>query len=355
MDLAKVYIIVLNWNGWQDTIECLESVVQNTYGNYRVVVCDNYSSDGSLDKIKQWAHGKMSAHVSECQSIAQNMNPSILKPLSYIEYNRQQAELGGELNQNEPLLILIQTGDNLGFAGGNNIGIRYALARGSFDYVWLLNNDTVIDKDALSHLVDHMQQSPKAGICGSTLLYYNNPDMIQALGGAKYNKWLAKTSAFGAFEAYRCYDINIDYIEQHLDYVAGASMLVSREFLIDIGLMNEQYFLYFEEPDWAVRSRSKYKMLYASKSIVYHKEGGTTGSNHTKSKMTLLADYYTVKNKIVFTKKHYPEAIISLYIALLVNILKRVIRGEFDRIGMILSLMALRGSKIEYYNRSDKN
>src|SRR3981081_193336 len=142
---SQVYVVLLKWKGWKDTIECLESVLRLSYPRYTVIVCDNASSDGSMEKIQGWAKGFV---ATSCDSpdLARLTLPSIPKPLGF-DYIFPSGAAGTSLSSGSRLL-LIQTGANLGFAGGNNVGIRYALARGDCDYIWLLNNDTVVEPDS---------------------------------------------------------------------------------------------------------------------------------------------------------------------------------------------------------------
>ena len=183
--LWKVYIIVLNWNGWKDTIECLNSIIESDYSNYEIIICDNASSDNSILEIEKW-RAKKKVEV-----------------------------------------ILLKNNSNLGFAGGNNVGIRYALGKGDFKYIWILNNDTVVKRNTLSALVRKMESDNTIGICGSKLMYYDNSDEVQALGG-QYNKLLG-ISKHIIREEDLC----------KLDYVVGASMLISKKFIEEIGLMND--------------------------------------------------------------------------------------------------------------------
>jgi GT2 family glycosyltransferase len=332
-----VYIILLNWNGWKDTIECLESIFRNQYPNYRVIVCDNDSQDGSLDKIKLWAEGRLECN-SENDQLNHLTSPPVFKPLSYVEYNRQEAENGGRRENTDAQLILIQTGGNLGFAGGNNVGLRFVMARNDFSYVWLLNNDTVIEPDALNHMVKRMQDVPGAGICGSTLLYYHDITRVQALGGATYNRWAGVSKHIGQGHTFMSEKIDIERVEKSMAYVVGASMLVSRDFLQEIGLLCEDYFLYYEELDWAIRSRERYRKVYAKDSIVYHKEGASIGSNSCVSKKSLKADYYGIKNRLVFTKRFFPYALPTVYLGLLITLVNRIRRKQWNRIPMILRI-----------------
>ena len=141
----KVSIIILNWNGWRDTIECLESLYQITYPNYDVIIVDNGSEDGSIQKIKEYAESKIKVESKFFEYSSEN------KPIKIIEYTREEAEAGGgkekeitDLPSNKKMII-IKNEKNYGFAEGNNIAMRYALKALNPDYILLLNNDTVVD------------------------------------------------------------------------------------------------------------------------------------------------------------------------------------------------------------------
>lgn len=146
--------------------------------------------------------------------------------------------------------------------------------------MWLLNNDTEVQPDSLTRLVERAQEDDSIGIVGSTLLYHHNRRRVQALGGARYNRWLGVAKHIGEGQNWDKIKDNIrrDEIERQMDYVVGASMLVSRRFIEAVGLMSEDYSLYFEELDWAIRGKKKgFRLAWAPDSIVYHKEGATTG------------------------------------------------------------------------------
>jgi hypothetical protein len=299
---GRVAVVILNWNGWRDTVECLESLLRCDYSDFRVVVCDNGSQDDSPNRIQDWADGRLDALVEEAPWAV--LPPGrVPKPVICTEYARAEAEAGGELGI-DPHLVLIRNGANLGFAGGNNVGLRYVLARGGFEYVWLLNNDTVIKPDSLSHLVKRMQVRPDAGMCGSTLLYYHQPGVVQAWGGGTYDKLLGVSRHLGV--AARVEDVpDVAKVETDMAYVIGASMLVRCSLLRDVGLMSEAYFLYYEELDWACRARDRYSLVYAADSVVYHKEGGAIGSSHT-GEPSLLSLTYLYGNRLRVARKHFP-------------------------------------------------
>ena len=162
-NMPRVYIVLLNWNGWGDTIECLESLFRLRYPDYRVVVCDNGSEDGSIDRIRDWAEGRLDVWVPPRVEARSLSTPPVEKPIPYSEYG-QAAEAGGRSGVDAPL-VLIRTGGNLGFAGGTNVGLRYGLAKGDLDYAWILNNDTVSRSDALGHLVRRMELDSGVGFC----------------------------------------------------------------------------------------------------------------------------------------------------------------------------------------------
>ncbi|GAC1471501.1 MAG: glycosyltransferase family 2 protein [Desulfuromonadaceae bacterium] len=316
--MKRVYIVILNWNGWQDTIECLESVFRLDYPNFRVIVCDNDSMDGSVERIKAWAEGNQTAIVPESHSLYALSHPPVAKPIVVDEYDRRTAEAGGVAND-VARLVLIRTGANLGFAGGNNVGLRHALSRGDFDYVWLLNNDTVVRSDALSWMVKRMEERPDAGMCGSLMPYYDVPDMVWTAGGGTFNQWLAKSCSLD--DRVPIAEITPrSEIEKQMDYVAGASLLISKPYLHKIGLMSEDYFLYFEEPDWYFRGRKHFSLAYSENSIVYHKVGIST-SRYDEGK-DRNAEYYCFRNQLRITKKFLPIALPLVFLRVLINRLK---------------------------------
>jgi GT2 family glycosyltransferase len=322
LSVNRVYIILVNWNGWRDTVECLKSLLLLEYPNFRFVVCDNGSSDDSLQEIRNWAdfHG-----------------------VRYVEYQRAEFEACGSLTS-DPLLTLIHNNENLGFAGGNNVGLRYALARSDADYCWLLNNDTVVEPDALTHLVVRMEQQPQVGICGSTILSYHDRSRIQALGGGHYCRWIGLPWHYGRF-CKRGKTINQEQADASMNYVEGASMLVSRRFLDEVGLLCEDYFLYFEEADWSIRAKGRFGLGYAPQSIVYHKVGGSIGTSSNPAKMSYTSDYFNIRNRILFTQRFYPSSLPTVRLVILGSLLLRLCLGKWDRAMMIFTLLCGRADR----------
>ncbi|MBI5750776.1 MAG: glycosyltransferase family 2 protein [Hydrogenophilales bacterium] len=332
---SRVCIVLVNWNGWRDTIECLESVFRLDYTDFTVVVCDNDSSDDSLERIKEWARGELIVSPSN-PTLAHLVTPSIPKPLIWADYDRAEAERGGDLAEHPPL-VLIQTGANLGFAGGNNVGFRYALARGDADYIWALNNDTVVDAGALRALIDRMGETSGRGIVGSTLIFYAEPDRVQAFGCASYSKKIGLAAPIGCGCSIGAVPVDPTSVEKNAAYVVGASMLVSRTFLEQVGLMCEDYFLYFEELDWAERGRKLgFSSLYAPLSIVYHKVGAATKKT-PRSKGLSVSERCSCRNRLLVTKRFFPEAQFWVKSRLALEGMKALLRGRTEEAHFVFS------------------
>ena len=335
----NVYILLLNWNGWPDTIECLESIFRVSYNNYRVIVCDNGSNDNSILNIQLWAENRLDLYIPKQQPLRNYSSPPVIKVIPYVEYDRTVAENGGSIDDINAKLILIRTGGNLGFAGGNNVGIRYVLRRSDFEYLWILNNDTVVSESSLLELIRHAEQNRthrKVGLIGSKLMFYHSPRVIQSIGG-QYNKWTAAVKHLGANELdHGQYDTGTGF--QKADYPIGASLFVSLEFIRDVGLMNEEYFLYYEELDWVLRGKKKgWEMGLCPNSKIYHKEGATIGSNSNAVNKSALSDYYGLRNRIIFTRNYYPMHLFFVRLTFLVVIVNRIYRKQFNRIGLVIN------------------
>lgn len=332
----RIAVVILNWNGWTDTLECLESLFRAEGIQGPIVVCDNDSQDDSLTRIRGWAEGREKVAIPNDHPLAHLSHPPVPKPIRYVEYDREKAERGGAPAEHDIPLVLVRTGANLGFAGGNNVGLGYALARPDVDAVWLLNNDTVVHPEAARALIEIMARDPGIGICGSTLLYYDRPELVQALGGARYNEWMALPAHIGDSTPAHEIPDPAEVVAQ-MAYVAGASMLVSRGFLEEVGLMEEGYFLYFEELDWARRAAGRFRLGYAPESIVYHKEGRSIGTQGAEQK-SALADYYFVRNRLRVTRRHFPSRLPTVRMAILLALANRIRRRQWDRVRMILRL-----------------
>jgi len=264
----RVYVLLLNWNGWRDTLECLTSLQHLKYDNFSVVVLDNGSTDDSVKRIR------------ESFSSA----------------------------------ILIENGQNRGFAAGNNVGIRYALERGG-DYVWLLNNDTVVDPDALSTLVAVAESDPRLGAVGSVLYYMTEPDRIQAWGGGQVSLLLGTSSHYTR-----------PVKNEKIGYLTGASILVKRAAIERVGFLDEGFFMYWEDVDYCFRLRKAgWCLAVAPESRVFHKVSSSVGGQSP------TRDLLAAVSSVRFFTRHAPVPIVPLIIGIVLRFGKRVLSGQFRR------------------------
>lgn len=331
--MKRVPILLVNWNGWGDTLECLESLFRLERVQPQVIICDNASIDNSLERIKAWADGSLD--VCPTHSPLRELSfPPVPKPIPWVEFT---PELPLTDDVAVPL-VLIRSRQNLGFAGGNNVGLRYLLGRGGFEQVWLLNNDTVVAPDALITLMDRQETEPRVGICGSTLLRYHNPERIQARGGGYYCKWIGLPWHLGQLDRFTD-QYSEDRIRFWMNYVVGASMLVSKRFLEEVGLLHEEYFLFSEETDWAWRSRRHFLLGYAPQSVVFHKGGSSIGTSSDPRKKSLTCDYYALRNRILFSRRHCREALPTIYLSLVAALLIRICCGRWRNAAAIRDII----------------
>lgn len=319
-DKGLCYVIILNYNNWRDTIECLETVLKTSYRDFKVIVCDNGSTNDSYKKMIEWAQGKIIADCSDRIEIRSMVLPFVNKPIEFSLYDREKAV--------HTKLTFVNIKKNLGFAGGMNVGIRIALLDKKCKFIWCLNNDTVVRKDVMSKMIKLLCQNANCGICSSYTRKYSSPNEYDpGLTRIKVNKWLGTNTLF--------LEDSDRPIDQFKDY-DGASFMVTRKFIEDIGLMEEKYFLYFEEPDWTLRGwKAGYKVVYCKDGVVYHKGGASTKSDSR----SLASDYYMIRSRILFTKKFYPYCIPTVYLGLIASIINRIRRRQYKRVWMILRLM----------------
>lgn len=332
---ARLGIVLVNWKGWADTIECLESL-RRAPGEFRVVVVDNASPDGSADRIEAWARGELPAEAAD-PTMARFSLPPCAKPVPYRRISNADAGPAVEW------LTLIDSGGNLGFAGGNNVGLRHLLADPGIEAVWLLNNDTVVESEAPAAVLDYLSSVPSIGICGTVVRFYHRPDVIQALNGSRFNRWTGNSASIaGGLPAATVLDAA--EVARTTDFVLGASLAVSRSFLETVGLMEESYFLYFEEIDWAWRVNGRFATGFASAAVVYHKEGGSIGSSSRKGGRSALSEYYLMRSKLKLIARHRPWLLPVHWAVAASQIFRRLARGQPGKaIVMTRALFGLKG------------
>jgi GT2 family glycosyltransferase len=257
----KIAIIVLNWNGKQDTLACLESLGKLTYSNFEVLVVDNGSTDGSQAAIRQYF----------------------------------------------PNHTWIQNTENLGFAEGCNVGLRAAI-QGGADLFFLLNNDTVAAADILERFLETFQTRPDAGILGAKILLFDERDTLDHLGGM----WNSRTGTF-TFTGMNSLEEQWQ-ITQELDYVCGAGMMIKKSVIEAIGYFDPRFFLIWEESDYCFRARvAGFKVLTSPQAKVWHRVSASFigGKPHSA--------YYWWRNRLLWIEKNCSiREKASLYLRILI-------------------------------------
>lgn len=297
----NVSIIILNWNGWEDTVECLESLYQIDYPNYNVIVVDNHSEDDSIQKIKDYCQGVFRAE-------SKFLKVDVKKPIKIFEYfNDDLKDKSKDLNLFETLdpyekLIIIRNDDNYGFAEGNNIGMRFVLKNLDSNYLLLLNNDTVVKKDFLSRLVELSESDETIGVCGPKVLYYHQPQVINSAGGKiLWHMGLGINNGIGERD-----EGQYDIISES-DSLLGACLLIKSPVIRNCGLLDHQFFLLLEETDFCIRAKKAgYKIFFNPQSVIYHKEG-------ISGELSPLKYYYMYRNRLLIIRKHQPPIKVFLY------------------------------------------
>jgi len=247
MSYPLVYTVVLTWNGRADTLECLPTVLAMPYPNMRVVLVDNASTDGTVPAVRE-------------------------------------AFPGVEILVNK---------ENLGFAGGTNTGVRYALERQA-DYVFLLNNDVTVAEDTLGYLIQVAESEPDVGVLTPRIYYYYDHSRLWSVGGRKRPFTLAFTDP----------DINkpIDDVyhgQRNVDYVLGCGMLVRSEVFRTAGLLDEAFIMCYEDLDFCLRvKRAGWRLVYVPQAKMWHKVLASAQSDPP------LRRYQRSRDSIRFFKKH---------------------------------------------------
>jgi GT2 family glycosyltransferase len=303
-NLPLIYVVVLNWNSWKEAIRCLEHVFSSDYPNYRVVVADNNSQDGSLEHIKAWAEGRRGEASVPASDVGwpQSFTP-VGEPIHYVEYDRSTAEQGGDGADAAAPLILIQTGENLGYAGGNNVGLRYVSRSDPEAYALVLNPDVRITWDFLSKAVSNLlaDSAKKAAVVGFPLYSYENPDSLECAymqdtftrGSQRVRvlpKELEKRSILEGVRAH------------------GAAMLIAPS--APVKSFPEEYFLYGEDADYCKQILKRGgNIVIQLDNPVYHIGSSSVGAGSP------VQIYYSRRSKLAFCRKYNSLVEYSLVLA----------------------------------------
>jgi len=288
----SVVVSILNWRGWRDTVECMQSVRRLRSANYVTVVSDNGSDNKSLEELRAWAK----AHFREGDA--------------FVEYRREVALAGGDTAREEGLergasgrrLVLVDNAENLGFTGGNNVAIQYALRRPQpADYVLLLNNDAIVERDCLTRLLEAAQVSG-AGIVGA-LIKDEKSGQVQFMGR---DDAVPLTRQF-FHPLFRLPQAAPDSEKefQVMSWVSGAAMLIGKGVLQDVYRVRGRYlddklFLYGEDVEFcAIARRVGYRTVRANRAVIYHGAASSSGGQFNP-----VAYYYLNRNRVFLASRN---------------------------------------------------
>jgi GT2 family glycosyltransferase len=333
-DLARpaVAIIFVSWNSWRHSIECIDSVLAQKYPNVHIFVIDNDSADRSVENIAAWcAQPRAEPTWKRHQRVHRYTDQDAVAPIGCRVVARQDETLPPAAH--DCRVTIVRSGANLGYAGGCNVGIR-AAGVAAFDYFWFLNTDTVVQRDALELLIQRAQQDPRIGMVGSTLRYYDRPEIVQCMGGARMD--FAKACSHHIGQGRHCDEIPADAatVERELAYIFGASMLVLSRFIREVGLMQEDYFLYYEEIDWALRGRDRFTLAYAAQSHIFHKSGASS----SKVKPSFTTGLY-YRNRIRFMSRFFPEHLPAARRGLIGELVRFTLKGNWAYARIVASVL----------------
>ncbi len=266
-----VGIVVLNYNNSSDTVECIDSILRNNYSNYDLIIVDNNSTDKSVSRITEW-----------------------IKLNSY-DFNLVHDGDSDGLNSESKKITVIKSGRNGGYGYGNNIGIKYALKNGA-DYVLVLNNDTVVDRNFLQPLVNKCNGDNSVGIVSGKINYYNNPEIIWSNGGT-----------FDP-DSGKIVHLNIGERDKgqkptkEITFLSGCMWFIPKEVFEKVGFIDERFFMYMEDVDFCIRvTNANFKLFVVDESKILHKAGSTSGE------FSKFSVYWRSKNYVLLLRKHYPD------------------------------------------------
>ncbi|MDH4393269.1 MAG: glycosyltransferase family 2 protein [Aquabacterium sp.] len=312
-------VVLVNWRRADLTLACIESLLRSSCQRFRVIVCDNASGDDSLARFLGWAK------VQEPGIASRVVTWPGADPME------RQTDAACRVTW-------LASERNLGFAGGANLGLRWGLVQRSFSHFWLLNNDSIVDPDALSALFAHLRRRPQVGICGARLVYLDGKERIQAYGGAHFNRWTGRGRHLGHGEPFQAaHDPN--GVERRMTYVCGASMFVSRRFIELVGLLEERYFLYFEELDWARRAAGRFAMGYEPSAVIWHHEGATIGSSSDAGRASAVSDLVKCRSLMLFTRRFHPAALPSVWLVALLRTVRLGMTGKTSLMWLQLQVL----------------
>lgn len=310
--IKKVYIIIVNYNGWQDTIECVESILKSTYTNYQIIIIDNDSKNDSIANLKLYLDDQINIWISKSHPLHKMFSHRIKKPIRYSFFDEEDKFINQRYGL-EDTVLLVKANSNAGFSSGNNIALKYILKKQEDACIWLLNPDMIINNNSLVKLLTCADEHQKK-IFGTIHKNYDKPDLTVLYGGWKVFKNLGVVRPI----------LNKSSISS-LDFISGGSLFTHIDNFIKVGLLPEEYFLYWEEADWCEQARRKgLDFRVCEESICYDKGSTSIGSGSN------LAEYLYTLNSLRYAQKFYGRFnVLSITFFQIMKVFKRMASLNF--------------------------
>ena len=313
---ASIAVVSVNYKNAAVTLQCLEALLQLDDAPKSIVIVDNAS--GQQERAMLWEGWR--ALASRFYRVT---------PIYCTESDAFPVE-------GDVLLVLER---NQGFSVGNNAALRRLYStRSDYNGFWLLNNDAFPQNGALAELCSCTEQS---ALVGSTLVYSGEPTNVQCAAGGKVSSYTGATRFVAGDRSLKeVMALDVADIENKLDYINGASLLIHREVLERIGFLPDEYFLYYEDVDFCTAAkRAGFRLGWAQRSIVLHMEGASSGANrnmrHHKMPKNVSVEYYSIRNRIYFMKKFYPRYMLTVIAGVFCSLGLRIYRRNWISIKII--------------------
>lgn len=316
-EIPLVVVVIVTYGRAEDAMEAIASLLQSTHRRLKIIVCDNASPDRTLDRLAAFARGEVGARQGGPVAIARPQGP-----IDHVVLGAAAAPEISDL----PALTLVDTGANRGYAGGNNVALRWLQKSADWDYGLVLNPDTVVEPSAIAELVSRVQSAPGLGVVGPRVLAYEDPGLVHQWGGGTYSRLRGAARLMG-LNRRRNERPDQRAVEGSLAYVTGAAFFFTREFLMRTGLMDEAYFLYYEELDWCMR-RGALGIGYAHDAVIYHRLGASIGSSVKHGRISPLSIYWQYRSRFRFARKFFPWTLPSVYLATYLDMLRMISTGS---------------------------
>lgn len=306
--MLAIGVVIVTYNSSDVIVQCLESLLASDHPDVRIVVCDNASTDNTVDRLREW---------------------SVSRGFRVLEIDGRSGE---PMHDGVPgAVALLHTGGNLGYAGGVNAGLSTLALDPQLQLFWVLNPDTEVEPTTASAFAEKAAIAGRFGLMGGRVRYKEEPRSIQSDGGL-VNTWSGVCSNLNQGLSPENAAIPDP---QSLNFISGACVVVSREFLNKVGLMRDDYFLYYEEVDWALR-RGDLPLILCSEAQVYHHGGTSIGSGAINRRASPFSNYFNYRSRFRFMARFFPLRLPYAYVYSILKVFQLLLLRAFSEADAII-------------------